>query len=1191
MEERSTSDGEVPRSPRAFIPYVHEPESSAHRELVRQLWLFLRAQDIDADVDPVVVGQRQDWSLWIDQLRQADHVLLIASHGRRAATGQGVERKTGLLRDAFHQDKLNRFVPVILPGQSVDGLPGFLAPATTVYHVTAFTVTGAEPLLRLLTSNPPVGHSATARIDRVDNKVGRVQGTVVQAGSIRDVNLITGASVRTDYSQQVLRIAPTELRGREQELTELTRWCTDPATAGRYWWWRATAWSGKSALLSWFVLHPPPGVHVVSFFVTARLASQNDRAAFIDNLLEQLLALLGHTLPPLLTNNTREAHLLGLLAEAADACQARGAQFVLVVDGLDEDRSAHAGVEWHSIASLLPVTPPAGMRVVVASRADPPLPDDVAADHPMRDPDVRHLLEPSPYARGLREEMVRELDALLEGPPLGRDLLGLLVAAGGSLSAADLAELTGCPLRQVERYLKTAAARSFTSRPSHYRPATQPAIYLLAHEELDVAAREQIGRAALADYRDRLHTWAQRYRDRRWGEDTPQYLLRGYHDLLTQTGDMARLIACATDRDRQECLLRVSGGDAAALTEITQVMELCVNRPAPDLDTVVLLARHRDRLRDRNSDILPDVPALWVLLGQTTRAEALARSITNPGERTVALRLVAEAVTRNSDHGRVRSLLHEARTIADSIANPDERASALQLVAEAVARAGDHVGAEDIARSITDPDEQAWALRLVAEATAQTGDSKPAEDIAGRISHSDEKARALRSVAEALTRTGDYQRAERIARGITNPDEKARALRSVAEARTRAGENDRASTLLRDAETAAAAIISPGERASALRSIAESMARAGDHDEGRTLARSIPKSGERASALRLVAGAVAQAGDDDRARALLGDAEAAARSLINPAEQARALRSVAEALASTGDHDKAEKIARSIANPGEHALALQLTAEAVLRAGQHDRAEALLQDAETLARSITNTGERALALELMAEAVLRTGQHDRADALRRDAETIVGTITSSVGQASTIRLVAEAMARTGDHDRAERIARSIVHPDEQARALRSVVEALAKAGDHDRATALLHDLETISRSINHPFLRAEALRSIAEAMARTGDRAGAKVIARSITDPFLQAKALRSIAEAVVRETETDPDRRLRNVARLLMVARWYESAYDLVSLAPDALHEGIQELLADGAAGDSGGRLPALRPRPEKPQADVGGQ
>jgi len=60
------------------------------------------------------------------------------------------------------------------------------------------------------------------------------------------------------------------------------------------------------------------------FFITARLAAQNDRNAFIENVLEQLLALLGEAMPPLLTDSTSEANLLARLADAAAACRARG---------------------------------------------------------------------------------------------------------------------------------------------------------------------------------------------------------------------------------------------------------------------------------------------------------------------------------------------------------------------------------------------------------------------------------------------------------------------------------------------------------------------------------------------------------------------------------------------------------------------------------------------------------------------------------------------------------------------------------------------------------------------------------------------------------------------------------------------------------------------------------------------------
>ena len=125
-----------------------------------------------------------------------------------------------------------------------------------------------------------------------------------------------GPAVRSAYSEQVKRIAPVELHGRDGELAELAAFCTEPGR-GPYAWWRAPAWAGKSALMSWFVLHPPPGVQVISFFVTARYKGQDDQDAFIDAVLEQLADLLDEPIPAYLTETTRELHLLRMLAEAA----------------------------------------------------------------------------------------------------------------------------------------------------------------------------------------------------------------------------------------------------------------------------------------------------------------------------------------------------------------------------------------------------------------------------------------------------------------------------------------------------------------------------------------------------------------------------------------------------------------------------------------------------------------------------------------------------------------------------------------------------------------------------------------------------------------------------------------------------------------------------------------------------------
>jgi len=45
---------------------------------------------------------------------------------------------------------------------------------------------------------------------------------------------------------------------------------------------------------------------------------------------------------------------MGMLAQAAAACKDAGGRLVLVVDGLDEDRSMTTGPDAHSIAGLLP---------------------------------------------------------------------------------------------------------------------------------------------------------------------------------------------------------------------------------------------------------------------------------------------------------------------------------------------------------------------------------------------------------------------------------------------------------------------------------------------------------------------------------------------------------------------------------------------------------------------------------------------------------------------------------------------------------------------------------------------------------------------------------------------------------------------------------------------------------------------
>jgi WD40 repeat protein len=160
-------------SARVFISYAHEgPE---HEKRVRDLWLFLRRNGIDAVLDLAAAERRQDWPLWmLEQVREARFVLVVASpeYRRRADgaaasdQGRGLQFEAGLIREEVYRDRpaaVDRFIPVLLPGYGVDDIPSWLGPMTSShYQITDLSVAGAERLLRLLTDQPfettsPVG--------------------------------------------------------------------------------------------------------------------------------------------------------------------------------------------------------------------------------------------------------------------------------------------------------------------------------------------------------------------------------------------------------------------------------------------------------------------------------------------------------------------------------------------------------------------------------------------------------------------------------------------------------------------------------------------------------------------------------------------------------------------------------------------------------------------------------------------------------------------------------------------------------------------------------------------------------------------------------------------------------------------------------------------------------------------------
>ncbi|MDN3351436.1 hypothetical protein [Actinomadura sp. DC4] len=930
-------------------------------------------------------------------------------------------------------------------------------------------------------------------------------GGVAVSGVVHgDVAVQAPSAARSGYRQQVLRIAPSELRGRRAELAELAAFCTAP-DQGPYAWWRAPAWSGKTALMSWFALHPPKSVEVVPFFVTARFAGQSDRTAFTEVVGEQLAALLGQPMPAYLTEATREGHLLAVLEEAADRCSQRGERLVLLVDGLDEDRGVTTGPDAYSIAALLPARPHTGLRVIVAGRSDPPVPGDVPEGHPLHDPGIVRPLEGSPFAAAVRADCERELARLLRGTPEERDLLGLVAAAGGGLSRDDLTELTGCGVWEVAQHLRAVTGRTFTARAVGGRSAAAHGIdasevYVLGHEELQTTALTMLGRDRLSGYRGRLHAWAATYCDRGWPPATPEYLLRGYARLLRVTEDLPRALACATDSVRHDRIRELTGGDAAALAEIDAAGTMALACDDPDLVGVALLAAHRRRLVDRNTYPVR-LPAVWAAVGQPDRAEALARGMDDPDMVGAALAEVAVVVGSGGDQVWAAELADAIEGLGGGSGMACWRARRMAAVAEAAGAAGDRDRAAALDRAMdavladaADDHERTLVLGARARAAAASGDRGRAGQLADAI---EDLARGgieswwewdvgwaagsqdPERVAVALGHLGVLARTVRSARRRAEMEAKLAAVATDGTGRHGASLLEAAAELSRWARPPmwALKVIEP---------LTEAVAAAGDAPRAARLADLIAEAAavpdhpcwedsvSQRSMARAAVEALTVCGDRERAAALSQALEAVAGTSVVPRDigsektsgsgageadhtedDSVILVAAAGAAALAGDDTRAEALARAVTDPYERPEALVLMARVSLGRSDHDRAAELAAAAERLCRDSARPTPRAKALAALARVTAAGGDGAGAARLTGAVGVMAGAVTSPYWRAEVQVEWVEALAATGQTDQAEALTRTIAAPWLRGWAGKELVRTRSERGEFDRAEAFV----------------------------------------------------------------------------------------------------------------------------------------
>ncbi|MGV9688550.1 hypothetical protein ACWDUX_05485 [Streptomyces sp. NPDC003444] len=897
----------------------------------------------------------------------------------------------------------------------------------------------------------------------VDNEAG-----VVVVGDGNDVVLGAGAPVRSAYREQVRRIAPPELVDREEELAELVDFCRRREPG--YVWWRAEAWAGKTALLSWFALHPPQGVRIVPFFVTARLGAQNDIVGYVDVVLEQLAELVGEGLPTRLTDATKAAHLMRLYAEASRICAERDERLVLLVDGLDEDRGVTGGADAYSIASLLPHTSDVDIRVIVAGRLNPPLPGDVADTHPLRGPGVVRTLRPSSYARVVRHEAERELKAFLADGRHSRDILGLVVASGDGLTSEDLAHLTDTTVYEIKDLLRTRAGRTFAVRGVGASTTARRDSYILAHEELHAQAREMLGESFLETSRARLHEWSEEYRAKGWPPDTPDYLLKGYFQLLRDTGELGRMIRCALDDARGDRLLDTTGNDGSGLAELRVAGEGIVAGEEARLVDMLQISVRRRALETRTFRMPVGLPAAWVMAGLPRRGESLARGIPEREERARALTAVGTVLAELGDAESAGVAFYAAEEAASEMRELPAQRRVAEKLAQACLRAHRFV---QVKRLVDASDGMvAWppsAIGLVDRLAGLGGAERVVPAVRALSCH---PVPRFDDIVVALAEMGEVPEAVAMARSHDVSTWRAVGLLRIAGVLRRKASG--MGRLLVQEALANSALF--GDR------IVQALIEAGEMAEGAARALALTYGERQSSDFTAIVGALAEAGDARTVDILLSrlqegtqlsEAAAAAarwaaehddvdrsmrlaRVITDDEALTRALLAAATAKVRHGDADDGVAIARMLSEQDRSAGPVVDIAMVLAECGEQDRARQVLADVESGLRA--RPPQHALhELAAIAEALATCGHHTEARRILGGVESCLAGITRSlrgtwtVG-AALVEDVVKALAGARLFEAAERVASVLTsHPDAYDLVLVEISRRMVDQGEFEKA--------------------------------------------------------------------------------------------------------------------------------------------
>ena len=175
------------------------------------------------------------------------------------------------------------------------------------------------------------------KIDTVGRKIDTVLENQVPINKTIDFTMSYDEAYQNAiHSSHAYDIAPEKLYQRDDELKLLNEICSNNTG---YFLFEANAYTGKSALLSWFFLNPPKDVWMVGYFLVKRIGWA-DSERFEESIKSQLIALMTPSFIDEQRIILKERSITQLLDEAALIAQKHNKKLVLIIDGLDENINA-----------------------------------------------------------------------------------------------------------------------------------------------------------------------------------------------------------------------------------------------------------------------------------------------------------------------------------------------------------------------------------------------------------------------------------------------------------------------------------------------------------------------------------------------------------------------------------------------------------------------------------------------------------------------------------------------------------------------------------------------------------------------------------------------------------------------------------------------------------------------------------